>query len=132
MTTPDVQPAPSVVVTIDGHPPNANQKRRMHHFREAESNRVWRRAAFMLGKQALRESRIHGTPFDRATLEVVWLYRVERRRDTTGVIEAIKPLVDGLVDCGLLLDDDSRHLVSVTASLEKGAADAVRLIVSRA
>lgn len=46
----------------------------------------------------------------RARIDVVIDFPDRRRRDTHNLMPTVKPIVDGLVDAGLLPDDDTRHL----------------------
>ena len=44
------------------------------------------------------------------TVWVVYPARVNRRRDVSNYLGTVKPLLDGMVDVGILPDDDDRHL----------------------
>lgn len=50
-------------------------------------------------------------PYRRAHLTVRVGWPDKRRRDVANIAPTIKALVDGIVDAGLLPDDDDRHLV---------------------
>lgn len=41
-----------------------------------------------------------------------------RRRDPDGIVGALKPIIDGLVDAGVLADDSWRHVASVTCRID--------------
>ncbi|QHO91050.1 hypothetical protein CWT12_06560 [Actinomyces sp. 432] len=47
---------------------------------------------------------------ERARIVIEILFPDRRRRDTHNLMATAKPIVDGLVDAGLLPDDDARHL----------------------
>ena len=49
--------------------------------------------------------------FRMATLTVHVAYPDHRRRDVHNLMGTVKPLVDGMVDAGLLPDDDDTHLI---------------------
>jgi hypothetical protein len=44
------------------------------------------------------------------TVWVVYPSAVRRRRDVSNYLGTVKPLLDGMVDAGVLPDDDDRHL----------------------
>jgi hypothetical protein len=44
------------------------------------------------------------------TVWVVYPARVTRRRDVSNYLATVKPLLDGMVDAGVLPDDDDEHL----------------------
>jgi crossover junction endodeoxyribonuclease RusA len=44
------------------------------------------------------------------TVWVVYPVRVNRRRDVSNYLGTVKPLLDGMVDAGVLPDDDDDHL----------------------
>jgi len=50
-------------------------------------------------------------PFLRARLTLTFVFPQSRRRDSDNLLARFKPGLDGIVDAGLLLDDDSEHLV---------------------
>ncbi|WP_136314442.1 hypothetical protein [Actinomyces procaprae] len=61
---------------------------------------------------------------ERARIVIEILFPDRRRRDTHNLMATAKPIVDGLVDAGLLPDDDARHLVGphLEASAELSSA----------
>lgn len=59
------------------------------------------------------EARRSGDPaprLERALIVVTVLFSTRGRRDPHNFAPTVKPIVDGLVQSGLLPDDDSRHL----------------------
>lgn len=59
--------------------------------------------------EAVRQ--LQGLRLDRARIEMWLTFPDHRRRDVGNLAPTAKALVDGLVDAGLLPDDDWRHLV---------------------
>lgn len=57
-------------------------------------------------------------PWERATVAVTFFHDRKRRRDDVNFLAAMKPAYDGLVDAGLLEDDDAEHLVTLGATFE--------------
>ncbi|WP_128683426.1 hypothetical protein [Actinomyces qiguomingii] len=62
-----------------------------------------------MAEQTARFSR--APRLERARIVIESLFPDRRRRDTHNLMPTVKPIVDGLVDAGLLPDDDTRHLV---------------------
>lgn len=93
-------------IYIPGVPRNANARG------EAKYNR-WDKAKFRklakkIGSDIMDQD--HWTPpsFTRITARQV--SPVRRRRDPTGLAERLKGILDGLVDAGVLPDDDEDHI----------------------
>lgn len=53
----------------------------------------------------------HLPAMDRAHVEVTVHWPDGRRRDVDNLRPTIKALIDGMVDAGVLIDDDDRHLI---------------------
>lgn len=90
-------------------PWTANAERRWHHHKRASMVRSWREAFFWLSK--------HGKVprLDRATVVAQPLARTRRSLPDVGACyPAVKAAVDGIVDAGVLEDDDASHLLSLT------------------
>lgn len=47
-------------------------------------------------------------------------YRTTGRADPTNAIDTCKPIIDGLVDAGVLVDDDSSHVLGPDMRRDKG------------
>lgn len=77
---------------------------RAHWGRRHRLTREWRTAAAWTCRQA-RPGRL-----DRARIVATALVRDNRRRDSSNLAVTAKAVVDGLVDAGLLADDDHTRL----------------------
>jgi len=55
---------------------------------------------------AVRAQGWHGEPLTKATVKVTFGLPDRRKRDSGGLIERCKPWLDGLVDAGVIADDD--------------------------
>lgn len=87
---------------------------RTAHRWEAPTRRKWRDA----GQTYARQS---GLPrLERAHIEVTIQFRDNRRRDIANWHPTAKAIIDGLVDYGLLPDDDDRHLIG--PDMRRGSA----------
>lgn len=82
---------------------SANDRR--HRHAQAKIAAGWRAAAGWGVKGRLRSVRLQ-----RAHIVAVLHHGDERRRDPGNYAPTTKPVIDGLVDGGLLPDDDWRHL----------------------
>jgi crossover junction endodeoxyribonuclease RusA len=102
----------SVIVVVPGRPPNPNRTRRYHWRARHRADQEWRQAG-RLSAHGLRR-----TPMQRATLDVVHVVPDRRRRDLDNLTASIKAVLDGIVDAGVIADDSSRVLVSVTHRIE--------------
>lgn len=98
-------------ITIEhlGRPPTANQAHRMHPLQVAKLRRQYREAAAVL-------ARAHKIPaFDAITVTAHGEYPNRRSLpDVDAIAPAVKPVIDGLVDAGVIADDNHLHVHSVT------------------
>jgi hypothetical protein len=64
-----------------------------------------------------------------ADVSLVLTYPTRRRRDPDGLAGLAKPILDSLVDLGILVDDDCEHItLSIGADVQKGVT-ATRIAV---
>ena len=77
-----------------------------NHWSKAASKR---RTIRQLAEQTARFSR--APRLERARLVVEIAFPDRRRRDPHNWMATVKPIVDGLVDAGVLPDDDAKHLL---------------------
>lgn len=61
---------------------------------------------------------VESGPWARATVRVTFFHKQKRRRDDVNHLAMLKPAYDGLVDAGLLEDDDAAHLTTLGATFE--------------
>jgi hypothetical protein len=76
-----------------------------------------REVAFVLGLAEMPSD--WQTP-DKATVSITQ-FHARRPMDYDGLACAVAPSIDGLVDCGVLADDDPKHIVSYAINHEKVA-----------
>jgi len=62
-----------------------------------------------------------------ATIYYEFIVTNKRRRDIDGLLGACKPFQDGLVDAGILLDDDWQHLQIGGAKIILGKQEQTRI-----
>ncbi len=97
--------------TIDGPPKRAllTANERAHWRRRAERSKYWRQRAYLEATSAIRRGDLEPLTWAHFTVDVAWPDK--RRRDVANVHPTVKAIVDGLVDAGVLPDDDDRHLM---------------------
>lgn len=66
-----------------------------------------------LAKEATLEQRIESAPWQKATVQATFVHKQKRRRDDVNHSAMLKSAYDGVVDAGLLVDDDSEHLTTL-------------------
>jgi Holliday junction resolvase RusA-like endonuclease len=94
--------------------PNSNRDRHKHWTKQRREAAEIRVAAFSLA----RGMHPVETP---ANMTVSFAFPDKRRRDLDNY--SIKAFVDGLVDSGLIPDDDHAHVTSVTRTLDPAKTD---------
>ena len=102
-----------VVVRVPGHPSSPNALRGGHWARSRHAAE-WRRTAALCARDATnripgrRED--NGLPFERARITTVWTYPAAHLRDPDNALASAKPLIDGLIDAGVIAGDTERHV----------------------
>lgn len=77
--------------------------------------RMMKAAATKKQRKIARESAedaIRGERWEKASLKATFYHKTQRRRDALNSLSMLKGAVDGVIDAGLLPDDDSQHLRS--------------------
>lgn len=64
-----------------------------------------------LARLRATEVGIESGPWELASLHVAFYHRQKRRRDSMNWMAMLKGAVDGIVDAGVLVDDDHEHLI---------------------
>jgi crossover junction endodeoxyribonuclease RusA len=121
-----------LVVDLDiGHPPTPN--RRLHWAAKARSNAEWRRWTKLAALAAIRSSGMADEyPLRSVLVEPTFYFPTNRRRDEDNLLASLKPVLDGLVDAGVV-DDDSRERLRLLSPIVRIAPrKAVRLRVKEA
>jgi hypothetical protein len=97
-----------MTTTITLTPPAAfiNSNERLHYHEKATRTRAWRAAA-----KAAVESTFEPYFYRRARIKVLIRFATNHRRDVGNYYPTAKAIVDGLVDAGLMPDDNDRHLI---------------------
>lgn len=118
----------SITIFVAGVPSNTNRGGHAARARWAEINerKQFREAWRLAGLEVRRRWK----PADRTRLSARQI-QVQRyiniRRDPLGLAERLKGPVDGLVDAGLLPDDDEKHIEVVLARAAVGPVAGIEI-----
>lgn len=106
-------------LSLDGYPPLPNK--RMHWAEKADENRTWRSAAFVKARDAWRQhDHADDFPLRKAVLQVVVIRPGGQGPDPDNALAAVKPVIDGLVDAGILVSDRRECVSYLTPQYEVG------------
>lgn len=81
--------------------------------------------------EAVRNERVETGPWEKAEGQAVFFHKQLRRRDEANFNAMMKGYIDGVVDAGLLVDDDSTHWELLPAKFEKDQMERVELTITR-
>lgn len=96
---------PPVELDLPWTAPPLSLNHRNHWRAAAKKSAEIRQAGFVLAKQA------HIGPCHRVQVTLHYRPRDKRTRDAENPIPTLKALCDGLVDAGIVTDDDPEHMV---------------------
>ena len=65
--------------------------------------------------KAIEQQGVSG--WQKAELHASFYYKTKRRRDSLNSMGMLKGAIDGVIDAGLLPDDDSEHLIPLAPSI---------------
>jgi Holliday junction resolvase RusA-like endonuclease len=82
-----------------------NANHRLHFHAKNQRTQAWRTAAKVAALAWASEK------YERAHIQVAYRFPTNHRREVANLQPTSKALVDGLVDAGLLPDDDDRHVI---------------------
>ena len=63
-----------------------------------------------LAREAVEEEQVNSPPWLAVIIKASFFYACERRRDPDNATGSLKAAYDGIVDGGLVFDDDSKHM----------------------
>lgn len=98
----------SIFITAGEQPKRLNELRRAN-WQQREETKRWREAAYLtaIAQQTEKVTRYPVTVIATPYLET------KRLQDVGASYFAVKAAIDGLVDAGVLVDDDPKHLVQL-------------------
>lgn len=96
----------TTVITLTPPAKFINANHRLHFHAKNELAQAWRTAAAKAVKAAFTT-----LYYDRAHITVAYRFPTNHRREVANLQPTSKAIVDGLVDAGVLPDDDDMHCV---------------------
>ena len=121
------QPGPTFTIDLAHPRPPLTANDRTHWRTKARVTKALRQEA------AARVTALRIPEYPRIRVSLVWVVKDRRRRDGgENIAPTLKPLIDGLVDAGVVADDDQFHVFRdmPTIRFEKGATPHLELTVS--
>jgi len=94
--------------------PNKPCASRRGRIKKAAATKKCRR----LARLATNEEEIDTGPWELASVRATFYHAKKRRRDQWNYAAMLKGYIDGVVDSGLLVDDDSEHLTTEPVSFK--------------
>lgn len=101
-------------IFIEGIPKNSNARSQWARFAAARDRKFYRQRAADTARTLVDVA--GWVPANFTTITARHVSPVKRRRDPLGLAERLKGPIDGLVDAGLIPDDDEEH---ITVRLER-------------
>lgn len=114
---------------IPGIPKNSNARGQWARYSTARNRKTFRQLAAELAEEQLINSGWEAAPF--TTVIVRHVSPVRRRRDPSGVAERLKGPLDGLVDAGVIPDDDEEHIELFVKRSIKGPVAGLQLTLAQ-
>ena len=111
MKTPSINEDGAYVVTLPAGMKLLNANDRVHWRTRARITKALREAAGYSARAAQIPQ------LDRATIQAVLHPHDKRRRDAHNWYPSFKAAIDGIVDAGVLPDDNGKHLIKVEVVL---------------
>jgi len=65
-------------------------------------------------KKAIEEARIKSAPWAKILVKAIFYFSCNRKRDQDNAMSSLKSAYDGIVDSGLVADDDYKHMLRDT------------------
>lgn len=117
-------------MTVPVRPVSLNAERAGNRFARAASTADVRSWAKVCAREAMGP--VHRMPlFDRVAIEIQpWAINRRYRQDIGACMPTAKAAIDGLVDAGVIQDDDDTHLVRLSFVPHQFAKDQIVLVVT--
>lgn len=96
-----VLPIPNRVLS-----PNCMIASQRGRFMKATAAKKCRR----LAQLAVEEEQLETLPWNFIEIKPVFYFQINRKRDRNNYMAMLKSTIDGIVDAGLILDDNSEHI----------------------
>lgn len=120
--TDDLGPAYELIFNWRRPPLTAND--RHHYMVKARITKQIREASFWMARQL----RLPELP--KITVAMTWVVADKRKRDgSENLAPTLKALIDGLVDAGVVIDDDQAHVVRGPSLIEYRQGDTPHIVL---
>ena len=83
-------------------------------YAKAAAAKKYRRIA----KEAVEAQEIESAPWEEMGVDASFYHETKRRRDQDNAMASLKAAYDGIVDSGLISDDDSEHMKRTPPTFE--------------
>lgn len=97
--------------------PNKNVGSLRGRILKAKATKTYRQKA----ADAISEEDLQSSPWPKVRVDAVLFYEDSRRRDSDNAMGALKSVYDGIVDSGLVPDDDPEHMKRTQPTFAKDA-----------
>ncbi len=86
--------------------PNSTVASMGGRFARASATKKYRRVA----KEAIEAEQIETIPWEKVLITSTFFFAQNRTRDSRNALGSLKSAYDGIVDSGLIIDDDHKHV----------------------
>jgi len=112
----DEEPMITLTLTLPLPPRELHPNARVHWAVKARATKQYRKTAYCYALVAQGMARREWTT---AELHMTWHMPDKRRRDPDGLVASMKAAIDGLVDAGILADDDRLVIYPPTICVDR-------------
>ena len=103
----------TVEIRSDGMPMLPNAARKRHWSARASDTRTWREAAHYLAlAERNKHAEYHTFPWASVSIRYTFVRATRHHVDIPNLAAAMKPVLDGMVDAGILTGDDKDVVIS--------------------
>lgn len=123
----------NITVTIPIPQPGCDSNSRVHWALKAKHKAVARDDACTAGMVAVAGTpdwKSMGMPWRSASLLIRWYHPTVKHRDRDNIVSMLKASIDGLVDAGILFDDDQLTVLPVERFTDK-SDPRVELVITK-
>lgn len=99
---------PIITIRLSLPDPNLSPNARINRYKKAALTAAARRTAMLITRAAMDPC--GNWPMDRVTARETFVWPTKARRDVRNAEASTKAIWDGIVDSGLIIDDDYWHL----------------------
>jgi crossover junction endodeoxyribonuclease RusA len=134
MTYEEWQRRPKIMATLETgyEDPPLRSNKRLHHMAEHRIKRDIRQAGRIRAMKWMTGKRAEGWMFplgQAVEVRMTWYVPTKHRRDADSGQPTLKSFLDGIVDAGVLADDNYRHVRRAYCEVEHTPGEPMRLVV---